>query len=106
MKKAKSVILSIDTSDNKKIEVGLIFSGKTKSKTVTNTWSSQRLLPLIDEMLAENNIKPTDLTEIKVNPGPGSYTGLRVGAAVANTLSYLLKIPVNGRKDKLIMPRY
>jgi len=102
----RRVILYINTSDNKKTEVAIDIGGKKFSKAAENSWSSQKLLPLIDELLHSNNIKPSDLTEIKLHEGPGSYTGLRVGATVANTLSYLLKIPVNGRKENIVIPRY
>ena len=34
---------------------------------------------------------------MELNIGPGSYTGLRVGAAVANALGFALQIPVNGK---------
>ena len=35
---------------------------------------------------------------IEVETGPGSFTGIRIGVAVANALAYSLGIPVNGRK--------
>ncbi len=106
MRNKKSVILYIDTSNSKKVEVNVAADGKKVSKTAENDWTSQILLPLIDQILKDNKLKLTDLTEIQLHKGPGSYTGLRVGAAVANTLSYLLKIPVNGKKNHLINPIY
>ncbi|HLD24540.1 MAG TPA: tRNA (adenosine(37)-N6)-threonylcarbamoyltransferase complex dimerization subunit type 1 TsaB [Patescibacteria group bacterium] len=74
---------------------------KIRSATValgTFQKTSHDLLPLIEEALQENHISVTDLTEITVNEGPGSFTGLRVGIAVANALGLLLRIPVNGKK--------
>lgn len=106
MKKKKEVILHIDTRDNKKVNVSLAVNGKKISKTVPNSWTSQSLLPSIDKLLGENKIKPESLTEIRVNTGPGSYTGIRVGIAVANALAYLLKIPVNGEKNHVVSPIY
>lgn len=106
MKNKQSVILHINTSDNKKVEVAITLNGKKITKVVPNVWTSQILLPLIDEMLKKQNIKLEDLAEIKIIEGPGSYTGLRLGAAVANTLSYLLKIPVNGKLGELVIPKY
>jgi tRNA A37 threonylcarbamoyladenosine modification protein TsaB len=58
---------------------------------------SQKLLSFIDEKLASIGKTPKDLTEIEVNIGPGSFTGIRVGVAVANAMAYVLKIPVNGK---------
>lgn len=104
--KKKSIILFLDTSDNKKTEVAVTIDGKKFTKIAQNSWSSQKLLPLVEELLNENKIKLTDVSEIKFHEGPGSYTGLRVGAAVANTLAYLLKIQINGKKNQIITPNY
>lgn len=60
--------------------------------------TSHDLLPLIEEALRENNLTLTDISEISVHTGPGSFTGLRVGIAVANTLGLLLGVAVNGKK--------
>ncbi len=97
----KNVILYIDSSDNKKTIVGLEIDGKVKKESlVTDSWTSQVLLPLIDEVLKKNKIKIEDLNEIKVSEGPGSFTGIRVGITIANTLGWLFDIPVNGKKLK------
>lgn len=102
----KKNILYLDTSDNKKTLVRLETEGK-KIELVreTESWVSQDLLPMINEILSEQNLSPADLKEIKINTGPGSFTGLRVGAAVANILGWYLDIPVNGRKGR-IFPVY
>jgi tRNA threonylcarbamoyladenosine biosynthesis protein TsaB len=50
--------------------------------------------------LSEADLKKSDLNEIKVATGPGSYTGLRVGVAVANALAFALGIPVNGKETE------
>ncbi len=90
------VILYIDTSDNKKITVALEINGKKVQNTrQVDAWASQILLPMIDELLKKEKVNVNQLTEIKVNTGPGSFTGLRVGVAVANALGWLLHIPVN-----------
>ena len=46
--------------------------------------------------LEKENKKPEDITDIEVNPGPGSFTGTRVGVSIANALSLALDIDVNG----------
>lgn len=51
-------------------------------------------------------MKLSDITEIQVKTGPGSFTGLRVGVSVAKTLGKLLHIPVNGTLDAVIVPLY
>jgi tRNA threonylcarbamoyladenosine biosynthesis protein TsaB len=57
---------------------------------------AQQLLPTIDRLLREQGKSLSELTAIEVNPGPGSYTGTRVGVAVANALGLALGISVNG----------
>ncbi len=91
-------ILFIDTSDNTKTIVGLIINGEKKLNQRSLQKASQNLLPLIEQILQENNFSFRDLTAIEVNAGPGSFTGLRVGVAVANTLGSFLQIPINKKK--------
>ena len=52
------------------------------------------LVPMIDEILKENNIECQDLSEILVVNGPGSFTGIRLGVTIAKTLAYTLNIPI------------
>lgn len=87
--------LYIDTSDREKIIVGL---DDEKHESVAKERASQMLLPFIEELLTKNKKTFKDLTEIEVNTGPGSFTGLRVGVSVANALGWSLGIPVNGQK--------
>lgn len=91
--------LAIDTTVSRKSTVKLIDDEKSTQI------SGGSLLPLIDKLLKKCHTKIEDLSEIKVNPGPGSYTGLRVGASIANALSYLLNLKINGKK-KNFFPEY
>lgn len=93
------MILHIDTKDQKKVVVSLKEKGEEiKSLIEENKLGSQALLPLIEKILKQAKIEYKDLTGIEVEKGPGSFTGLRVGLSVANSLGFSLKIPVNGRK--------
>jgi tRNA threonylcarbamoyl adenosine modification protein YeaZ len=61
------------------------------------TWQAQndeaeRLMPAIDQLLTEGNLTYPDLDKILVIKGPGSFTGLRVGVTVANTIANLQQI--------------
>ena len=55
-----------------------------------------QLLPEIKHLLKEENCTLKTLSYIAVGKGPGSYTGIRTGVAVAAGLSYGLKIPLIG----------
>ncbi|MDP2637748.1 MAG: tRNA (adenosine(37)-N6)-threonylcarbamoyltransferase complex dimerization subunit type 1 TsaB [Candidatus Levybacteria bacterium] len=102
------ITLIIDTADNKKNTVGLKIDGKEYSY-IENVKSkkTQIILPMIEKILKKYKISLKDISEIKINEGPGSYTGLRVGLSIANALSFALKIPINGQKvGKVILPIY
>lgn len=104
----KNNILSIDTSNNETITVGLVMNGKEKKvKRTLDKKRAQVVLPIIEELLLENGLKPADLTGIRVNAGPGSFTGLRVGVSIANTLGIFLKIPINNQPvGTIVEPTY
>ncbi len=94
--------LYIDTRDNSKTIIGL---GKDRLEEPVGANRSQQVLFLINQLLAQETKSLKDITEIKVETGPGSFTGLRVGIAVANTLGWVLQVPVND-KNKSAEPVY
>lgn len=104
----KSLILKINTTQLLETQISLVdeSSGKVDTLISTQTKGSQVLLPMILKILKQNKKSFEDLTVIEVNPGPGSFTGTRVGVAVANALGYALDLPVNGKKGKIIEPIY
>lgn len=100
--------LHIDTSSNERVLISLI-TEEDKKDLVRETPSrkNQLVLLLIQELLQEQKIDFSDITEISVIVGPGSFTGVRVGVTIANTLGTLLQIPINDQKvGKLVEPVY
>lgn len=92
-------VLIIDTSDNKTVKIVLEINGKKEiAVSDSKNLKSQTCLTLINKVLEKKNLSIYDLSEIKLNKGPGSFTGLRVGISIANAFSYFLKIPINGKK--------
>ncbi len=55
---------------------------------------SQTLLPMLDEMSKRVDLDPATLDAIAVSYGPGSFTGLRIGAATAKGLGLALDKPL------------
>lgn len=103
----KNIILEIDTSETGKTKVALLINKKNyEKKEASPQLKSQAVLLLIEEILKEKRLSLEDLSEIRVCKGPGSFTGLRVGIAIASTLGWLLNIPVNGKKNSTIEPVY
>ena len=107
MKQAKDkCILNIDTSSSAENSVSLFEGNKKISAVKSKLQSSQVLIPMIEQILKKRKLKVSDIKEIKINTGPGSFTGLRVGISVANAISWLLKIPINGKQKLIPEPKY
>lgn len=59
-----------------------------------STEHAERMLPLIDQVLTQANLKRADLDLIAFAQGPGGFTGLRVACGVAQGLAYGLGLKV------------
>lgn len=70
---------------------------------------AEKLLGVLRDKLEEHGKTFKDLTKITFMSGPGSFTGLRIGAAIVNTLAHDLDIPLfdhHGKEIPLILPDY
>lgn len=98
--------LYLDTSDQKLCIL------KLDDKTYeweANKELTEKLLEFIKDKLEENNKTWQDIEEITFFSGPGSFTGLRIGAAVVNTLASELNIPLydhHKNQHEIIIPDY
>ena len=70
-----SVALSKDAECIKELNIN---NNKTHSET---------LLPLINELLSETNIKLQDINLIACDNGPGSFTGIRIGISTVKAIA-------------------
>lgn len=96
------IALFIDTTSNKEIIVRLSIDEKVfEEKREVQNNRTQIVLPLIEELLQKHHLTPQEIEKVTVNPIPGSFTGVRVGAAIANALIFSLGLPEN-----LVEPTY
>jgi tRNA threonylcarbamoyladenosine biosynthesis protein TsaB len=57
---------------------------------------SERLLPAVDWLLGETSVELADIELLAISIGPGSFTGLRIGAATWKGLAYANELPLVG----------
>ena len=80
--------------ENKKIGLALKEGGKSVDEFFWEEEQnlSQRLLVEIDSLLQKNNLKPKDLSEVKVKTNiDDKFTTVRIAKVVANTFNKLKK---------------
>ncbi|MEZ5315008.1 MAG: tRNA (adenosine(37)-N6)-threonylcarbamoyltransferase complex dimerization subunit type 1 TsaB [Chlamydiales bacterium] len=58
--------------------------------------SSSFLFPAIQSGFQKLNLTPSDLEEVAVVVGPGSFTGIRVGVAAAKGIAFPKQLPLTG----------
>jgi tRNA threonylcarbamoyl adenosine modification protein YeaZ len=58
--------------------------------------NSKFLVPALLELLEKYKLSCGQLGLISCGVGPGSYTGIRIGAALAQSMAYALRIPLIG----------
>jgi tRNA threonylcarbamoyladenosine biosynthesis protein TsaB len=89
-----SVILALDTSTDA-CSVALLHDGVCTSLfEIASKSHTQRLLPMIDDLLQQTDIRISDVDAIAFGAGPGSFTGLRICAGVVQGLAFGAQKPV------------
>jgi len=99
-----------------------------RSGRIDYNWQADRglakgLLKFLDDKLKLNNKSWLDISAIGVYQGPGSFTGLRIGLTVANTIADAQNIPIvsgqgeswqneilekisSNKNEKIVLPFY
>lgn len=101
---------------------------ESNQEVARNVWEAHRtlardLLQRCGALCESASSNLSDVTAIIIYKGPGSFTGLRIGCTVANTLAYGQSIPIvgvsgdawksegltrldDGHDDKSVIPDY
>lgn len=89
--------LGIDTATEQG-SVGLCRDQEPRGELMFSAAMSQseKLILAIEQLLSLNEIRKQELELIAISTGPGSFTGLRIGAATAKGLARALNIPLVG----------
>ena len=73
--------------DDKMLSLTTVENGNTHSQT---------LLPMVEQTLARFELSPTDVELYACSAGPGSFTGVRIGASTVKGLAFGTTIPCIG----------
>ncbi|MDE6636483.1 MAG: tRNA (adenosine(37)-N6)-threonylcarbamoyltransferase complex dimerization subunit type 1 TsaB, partial [Lachnospiraceae bacterium] len=88
-------ILAVDSSGITASVAVYIDGVVTAVNSVNNNKThSQTLLPMIEHVMKQADINVSKLDAIAVAEGPGSFTGLRIGAATVKGLSFATGKPI------------
>ena len=80
--------LALDTSSNA-CSVAVQVGDHVAVRHVVEARAHTRILmPVIKELLREQNLAPCDLDAVVLGNGPGSFIGMRIGASVAQGLAH------------------
>lgn len=88
-------ILALETS-SRNSQVVVQCGDKTVGRCEESPSHSKIILEMIDSALLESGLGFADLNGLAVTRGPGSFTGLRIGIAVAQAIAYAHRLPVTG----------
>ena len=89
-------ILAVDTATEACSAALLCESKVTERYQLDPRGHSRRLMSMIEALLFEAGVARTDLDGIAYDCGPGSFTGIRIGAGVAQGLALGLNRPLLG----------
>ncbi len=93
----EKLILAFDTSAAHCV-AGLLLGDRVLAQKaeVMAVGQADRLLPMLEELLAEGGVSWVDVDAIGVGIGPGNFTGIRISVAAARGLALALDIPAIG----------
>ncbi|MBD84296.1 MAG: tRNA (adenosine(37)-N6)-threonylcarbamoyltransferase complex dimerization subunit type 1 TsaB [Acidiferrobacteraceae bacterium] len=88
------IILGLDTATESCSAACMMGSHVYQRSAMDSQGHSRLLLPMIEEVLREADISKNALDAVAYDAGPGSFTGIRIGAGVAQGIALALNKPM------------
>ena len=98
----EAVVVGIGSVDADGAEAGRIVLKEAPARLVAgevraaHRASNTVLIPMIDELMAGENIEKDDIAAVVCGRGPGSFTGVRICMAAAKGIASGLEVPLFG----------
>jgi len=77
-------------------EVGCVYTRGNNNHSVT-------IIPLMEDLLKQQNWTLKDINQVIIGIGPGSYTGVRIGVSIAKMIGYLNQVEVKTVSSLLLL---
>ncbi|WKX28037.1 tRNA (adenosine(37)-N6)-threonylcarbamoyltransferase complex dimerization subunit type 1 TsaB [Tatumella ptyseos] len=89
-------LLALDTA-TEACSVALLHQGKIDAQfALTPREHTQRILPMVEQALQDQQLRLQQLDALVCCLGPGSFTGVRIGIGIAQGLAYGAQLPLIG----------
>ena len=98
-----STILAVDTATESCSAACLVAEQVHQRSAMDPQGHSRLLLTMIDAVLREAGISKNALDAVVYDAGPGSFTGIRIGAGVAQGIALALKKPLLAVSSLMIL---
>jgi tRNA threonylcarbamoyladenosine biosynthesis protein TsaB len=97
MRSASTILLALDTS-SRTVGLALYDGVQVLHETIwiTQDYHTVELAPAVEEAFKKTSLRMEGLGALAVALGPGSFTGLRVGLALAKGLAAARHVPIIG----------
>jgi len=87
-------LLAVETSTDA-CSAALFIDGEISEKfALAPREHTKLILPMIDELMADAELRPQQLDAIAVSRGPGSFTGVRIAGGVVQGIAFGADLPV------------
>ena len=87
-------LLAVETA-TEACSAALMINGEiTEQFCLTANGHSKLILPMVDSLLVDAGLQPSDLDGLAFGCGPGSFTGVRIATGIIQGIAFALDLPI------------